>query len=78
MRYILGEENLTYNNQPTPKGIQVYQIQPSVLNFRLEELIEKELLIRHRYSGNTAKGFTIESIRIEPPQVKVRGGAIAA
>ncbi|MEE8434434.1 MAG: CdaR family protein [bacterium] len=73
VQYILGEENLTYNNQPPPKGIQVYQIQPSVLNFRLEELIEKEMLIRHRYSGNTAKGFTIESIRIEPPRVKVRG-----
>ena len=73
MRYILGDENLTYNNQPPPEGIQVYRIQPSVLNFRLEELIEKNLLIRHRYSGNTAKGFTIESIRIEPPQVRVRG-----
>jgi len=73
LQYILSEENLTYNNQPPPKGIQVYQIQPSVPNFRLEELVEKELLIRHRYSGNTAKGYTIESIRIEPPRVKVRG-----
>ena len=73
VQFILTENDITYNNQPAPPGVNVSQITPRVLLFTLEQSIEKEVVIRPRYFGDTAKGYTIESIRIEPPQALLKG-----
>lgn len=73
VQYVLTERNITYDNEAIRAGINILQITPRVITFRLEDSIEKGVLIRPRFFGDTAKGFTIDSIRIEPPRANLRG-----
>lgn len=73
VKYSITEKNITYNNQPPPPGITILQISPSVVPLVTEEALELEIPIKPRFFGNLAKGFTIDSIRIEPPTTKVQG-----
>ena len=73
LRYTLTEKNVAYNNQSPPQGMQVLQMSPAVIPITLEEAIVKDVPIRPRFFGDLALGYTIESIKIEPPTAKVQG-----
>lgn len=73
LRYSLSEKNVTYNNEAPPPGVSVLQISPSEVPITLEEAIVKEVPIRPRFFGDLAQGYTIETIRIQPPTAKVQG-----
>lgn len=73
INYTISEKNISYNNQPPPPGITILQISPSIVPLVTEEALELEIPIKPRFFGNLAKGFTIDSIRIEPPVAKIQG-----
>jgi YbbR domain-containing protein len=73
LNYRLTEKNVTYNNQPLPQGMAVIQISPIEVPITLEEAVVKEVPIRPRFFGDLAPGYTIESIRIQPPVARVQG-----
>lgn len=73
IKLALTDNNVTYNNQPTPLGMSILQISPSVVPLVLEEALDKEVVIKPRFFGDLADGFTIDSIRIEPAKAILRG-----
>ncbi|MBI4082136.1 MAG: hypothetical protein HY423_05940 [Candidatus Lambdaproteobacteria bacterium] len=73
--YSLGQRNVTYNNGALPGGVSVKQINPPVIDLALEEAVKATVPIRPRFAGDLARGFTIGSITIVPPQAEVLGPA---
>jgi YbbR domain-containing protein len=71
--YTLTERNISYNNESPPQGMTVLQVSPAVIPITLEETIRKTVEIRPRFSGDLAQGFTLESIRVKPPEAVVQG-----
>lgn len=71
--YSLSEINISYDNKSLPEGVSVLQISPATVPLMLEPTYGKKVTIRPRFSGDLAKGFTIDSIKIAPPLVEVRG-----
>ncbi|MCZ6557204.1 MAG: hypothetical protein O7A69_05435 [SAR324 cluster bacterium] len=71
--YSLTESNISYNNELLPDGVNVLQISPANIPLLLEPTYGKNVTIKPRFSGDLVKGFTIESIKIYPPLVAVRG-----
>jgi len=71
--YQLGGRNLTYNNGPLPEGVSLRQIRPAVIPLTLEEAVRKRVPVQPRFAGEMAQGFTIQSIKISPPEVEVMG-----
>ncbi len=69
----LAEKNITYKNQTNPEGVSVLQISPRTIPLVLEPTFTKKVAIKPRFAGDLAKGFTIQSITIEPSQAEVRG-----
>jgi len=75
LSYSLTEKNVTYNNQSPPPGMNVLQISPAIVPITLEQALVKEVAIRPRFFGDLAPGFSIESIQIRPPVIKVQGAS---
>lgn len=71
--YVLSEKDITYNNVVGHEGVRVLQISPSRVPLTLDPAIEKNIPIRARYFGDLAPGFIIESIKLQPKTVLVRG-----
>ena len=72
--HTLTEKNISYNNNSTlPTGLSILQISPASLPITLEEAVEREVVIRPRFSGDPAEGFTLQRIQIEPDKVRLLG-----
>lgn len=56
-----------------PRGVQVTRVQPNPLNLVLAPTMVKALQIQPLLEGNPPEGFEIISIRVRPPQIKVKG-----
>jgi hypothetical protein len=69
----LSEANVSHNNEVNPRGVQVLQISPKTVPVVLEPTFAKKVGIKPRFAGDLARGFTIESIKIQPPVAEIRG-----
>jgi YbbR domain-containing protein len=61
------------DNLQTPVPLDVEKISPNQVELVIEELIEKELPLQARYSGQLGPGYLLEQIEIVPPTARVRG-----
>ncbi len=69
----LSPSNLVYNNQPLSKDMRVSRINPNRIRIQLAESIEHLVKISPRLSGTPAKGFSIISTHLEPPEIVLSG-----
>ena len=58
-----------------PRGVQIRRISPSVIDLRLEAVIERSLPITVRFGGKPPFGYKVGSVKVTPKTVKVRGPA---
>ncbi len=56
-----------------PRGIKTLRIQPSNITFSLDQLIQKDIPIRHMLSGKLPGSFELISISLEPASLSVSG-----
>jgi len=56
-----------------PYSMTVMSVAPSSLKVRIDETVEKNLLVRPLVTGEPAKGLYVQSIQAEPRSIKVRG-----
>ena len=71
--YTLSRQNVSYDNDVVPDGVEILQISPVKIPLELEETFQKTVQIKPRFEGNLPKGFTIDKIDIVPKEVVVRG-----
>ena len=64
---------LTENNILSPVKVEITRIQPSQINVKIEELIEKTFSIKPRYHGKPKKGYLLGDIKIVPDNLTMRG-----
>ena len=57
----------------TPVPLNIEKIAPTQVELVIEELIEKELPLQARYSGQLGAGYLLEQIEIVPPTARIRG-----
>ena len=58
-----------------PRGVRIRRISPSVIDLRLEAVIERSLPITVRFGGTPPFGYKVGSVKVNPKKVKVRGPA---
>lgn len=56
-----------------PRGVTVSRIQPTHITLLIDELIEKELPVQARTTGEPAIGHELAGVVFEPPLIKVSG-----
>lgn len=56
-----------------PSGVELVEVQPPRFEFRIEPIIEKQLPVKISLSGNSPAGFRVDSIKVAPQTVVVRG-----
>jgi YbbR domain-containing protein len=56
-----------------PSGVSLLELQPARLQFRIEPVVERSVNVRLNFTGQPPQGFTLDSWRIEPVSVPVRG-----
>lgn len=61
------------DNLQTPVPLNVERIAPSQVELVIEELIERELPLQPRYSGQLSPGYLLEKIDIVPSTIRLRG-----
>ena len=61
------------DNLQSPVPLNIERIAPNQVELVIEELIEKELPLQARYSGQLGAGYLLEQIEIVPPTAKIRG-----
>src|SRR5215208_2281348 len=60
---------------PLPQGIKVDGFQPSAIPIRLEEIVERQVIIEPKLEGKPADGFEVYAVRPSKGSVAVRGPA---
>ena len=61
------------DNLQSPVPLNIERIAPNEVELVIEQLIEKELPLQARYSGQLGAGYLLEQIEIVPPTAKIRG-----
>ena len=61
------------DNLQSPVSLNIERIAPNQVELVIEQLIEKELPLQARYSGQLGAGYLLEQIEIVPPTAKIRG-----
>jgi YbbR domain-containing protein len=56
-----------------PSGVELLELQPTKLEFRVERIIEREVKVRLNFTGQLPSGYRLEGYKIEPEAVIVRG-----
>lgn len=68
---------LVVRNEPQtiqfPRGITVSRIQPTHLTFIIDELLEKDLQIRGKVTGEPAAGYELAGVFFEPQIIRISG-----
>lgn len=58
-----------------PQGVKLEEIQPNKIAVKLENVEEREVVVRAETEGTVAEGFEIYSTTIQPQKIRVRGPA---
>ncbi len=58
-----------------PRGVRIRRISPSVIDLRLEAIIERSLPVTVRFGGKLSFGYKVGSVKVTPETVKIRGPA---
>ncbi len=58
-----------------PRGVRIRRISPSVIDLRLEAIIERSLPVTVRFGGKLSFGYKVGSVKVTPETIKVRGPA---
>jgi YbbR domain-containing protein len=58
-----------------PKRIEVTYISPSAVTLEIDTKAARRVPVRPRIKGKPASGFEVESVRADPAEVEVEGGA---
>lgn len=56
-----------------PRGVAVSRIQPTHITLLIDELVEKELPVQARTTGDPAAGHELAGVVFEPPLIKISG-----
>ena len=56
-----------------PRGVTVSRIQPTHITLLIDELVEKELPVQARTTGDPAIGHELAAVVFEPPLIKISG-----
>ena len=56
-----------------PRGVTVSRIQPTHITLLIDELVEKELPVQARTTGDPAAGHELAGVVFEPPLIKISG-----
>lgn len=70
-----GEQTyfLSPSNVEVPESLEVVQVVPAQVRFRLERTLVKEVPIQPRFSGEGVSGHRVKQFRVEPSQAKITG-----
>ena len=58
-----------------PRGVRIRRISPSVIDLRLEAIIERSLPVTVRFGGKLSFGYKVGSVKVTPETIKIRGPA---
>jgi YbbR domain-containing protein len=58
---------------PFPRGVSISRIQPSHITLLIDDLVEKELPVHARTTGDPASGHELTGVVFEPPLIKISG-----
>lgn len=58
-----------------PRGVRIRRISPSVIDLRLEAIIERSLPVTVRFGGKLPFGYKVGSVKVTPATIKIRGPA---
>ncbi len=58
---------------PFPRGITVQRVQPANITLMVDQLFEKSIPLVATTSGEPARGFSLEGVRLKPALIKVNG-----
>ncbi len=64
---------LTSDNIAVPEDISITQITPFQVDLFIEEIVEKDLVVRPRYHGQIKDEHILQKIEVSPSIVKVQG-----
>lgn len=56
-----------------PRGVTISRIQPSHITLLIDELVEKELPVQARTTGDPASGHELAGVIFDPPLIKISG-----
>ena len=59
---------------PVPHGIEVIRVTPSTLDLKLETSLKTTLPVNPQISGDPPRGYRIDQIIADPPEVVLKGG----
>jgi len=65
--------NLNPEELKLPSGVDLLEIQPGKVEFRIELVTERTLPVEAKFSGEIPNGFRMESYKIEPSEVAING-----
>lgn len=60
-------------NLELPTGVKLEEIQPNRIAVRLENVLERDVVVRPEIEGSVAEGFEIYSVVSLPQKVRIRG-----
>lgn len=63
----------TLESIPFPRSITVQRVQPANITLLVDKLMEKNIPIAAKTTGEPASGFSLEGIRLKPGVIKVNG-----
>jgi len=76
----LSQAREGYNSFPVhtdllnlPRGVEIIDINPGVLEFEILKLSQKEVPVKPRVVGRPAPGFLVENLVLEPAAVTIQG-----
>jgi YbbR domain-containing protein len=58
---------------PVPRGIEVLRVTPATLDLKLEPVKEVRLTVSPQVIGETARGYRVEGITVDPAKVVLKG-----
>lgn len=58
---------------PFPRGVIVQRVQPANVTLMVDQLLEKSIPLVATTSGDPARGFSLEGVRLKPEHITVNG-----
>lgn len=66
--YYINKENIR-----TPRAVEIIKIDPSAIKLKIEKKITKTVSVRPELHGKLPRGYSVEKVVIDPPDVTVEG-----
>ncbi|HWP60510.1 MAG TPA: CdaR family protein [Candidatus Acidoferrales bacterium] len=58
-----------------PRGVRITRISPSLVNLKLEAVVERVLPVKARFEGAPLEGYEVSRVEVRPEKASVRGPA---